>query len=346
MTTIGIVGRGFVGTAVAKGFAQFEETKIYDIDPRRATHDFKEVINCDFVFLCLPTPMVDAKGGSADLTILENCIKKIFEIEDRNPHTIFIIKSTVPVGTTERLCNQNATHYIVHCPEFLTARSALIDFICPARNIVGYVNATIGLKVKGLLQRRFPGTPCYTMRASESEMVKYVANCFFATKVMFFNEMRLITDELGLDWDRILEGVMSDGRIGTSHYQVPGHDGDVGFGGTCVLPDAEVYMGIYDNGEEINFGVDSIENLHEAFINKNSSKAFTIESCNSGIERVEEKFVSNVTVREIDEEIYCFQTDRGEFCCTEDHLMPVWRGDEIIIIKAKEIKDTDQFFSK
>jgi len=56
-----------------------------------------------------------------------------------------------------------------------------------------------------------------------------MANCFFATKVMFFNEMRLLIDKQSLSWDKILEGVMSDGRIGTSHYQVPGHDGEKRF---------------------------------------------------------------------------------------------------------------------
>ena len=207
---IGVIGRGFVGTAVSKGFAQFAELKIYDVDPKKASHSFGEVVNCDFVFLCLPTPMIDAKGGRADLAILEKCFTDIFAVEDRNKDAIFVIKSTVPIGTTQRLCLEHDTNRIVHCPEFLTARSALIDFICPARNIVGYENSSVGEEVKKLMEDRFPGTPCFVMRSKESETVKYMANCFFATKVMFFNEMALLIDEMGLSWDRIIEGVMSD----------------------------------------------------------------------------------------------------------------------------------------
>lgn len=240
---IGIVGKGFVGTAVAKGFAQFSNIKIYDINPKRASHSFEEVISSDFVFLCLPTPMMTADGGEADLAILEKCMKNICAIKDRNKETIFIIKSTVPVGTTEKLC-WSYTDKIVHCPEFLTARSALIDFICPARNIVGGEDLDAVGKVEKLLKDRFPGTPCFTMRSRESEMVKYMANCFFATKVIFFNEMKLLIDKEGLSWDSILEGVMSDGRIGTSHYEVPGHDGDVGFGGTCFPKDINALISV------------------------------------------------------------------------------------------------------
>ena len=241
---IGVIGKGFVGTAIVKGFAQFADVKTYDIDPKKSSHSFEEVINCNFVFLCLPTPMLDANGDKANLAILEDCVDKISRAKDGNKLSIYILKSTVPVGTTEDLSRKYKNMEFVHSPEFLTARSALIDFICPARNIVGYVNVEVGKKVQKLLQDRFPGTPCFFMKSKESEMVKYIANCFFATKVIFFNEAKLLVEKEELDWDKILEGVMSDGRIGTSHYQVPGHDGDRGFGGTCFPKDinALIYM--------------------------------------------------------------------------------------------------------
>ena len=87
------------------------------------------------------------------------------------------------------------------------------------------------------------------MKSDESEMVKYIANCFFATKVSFFNEMYLLCGKLNLDWDKMMMGVLSDGRIGTSHFQVPGHDGDMGFGGTCFPKDINSLISIMqDNG--------------------------------------------------------------------------------------------------
>ena len=85
------------------------------------------------------------------------------------------------------------------------------------------------------------------MTSNESEFVKYFANCFFATKVSYFNEMRVFCDSKGLDWDNIIEGVMSDGRIGISHYQVPGFDGDYGFGGTCFPKDINALIKSFEN---------------------------------------------------------------------------------------------------
>lgn len=248
---IGIIGKGFVGTAVAKGFAQFANIKIYDKDPKKSTHSFEEVIDSDFVFICVPTPMIDAKGGKANLSILEGCIKDIYGVSSRNKDAIFIIKCTVPIGTTRAMSETYSGVKLVHSPEFLTARSAIIDFICPARNIVGAVDADSGNKVVELLKERFPGTPCLPMSSNESETVKYMANCFFATKVTFFNEMKLFVDKKGMDWDRIIGGVMSDGRIGTSHYQVPGHDGDRGFGGTCFPKDINAMIATME-GEGID----------------------------------------------------------------------------------------------
>jgi len=358
---IGVIGCGFVGKAVAKGFAQFSDIKIYDIDQKKATHTFDEVVNCDFVFLCLPTPMISAEGGKANLSIVESCLDDIYG-SNINSDAIFIIKSTVPIGKTKEWTEKYEELHIVHSPEFLTARSAIVDFICPARNIVGCEEKDYneGIKVKKLLEDRFPGTVCFIMKTEESETVKYIANCFFATKVLFFNEMKLLTDKKGLSWDSIMEGVMSDGRIGTSHYEVPGHDGDYGVGGTCVLPDARVnisssfcYMTDYLTRSDSEYMRNNcfsdtemtIEKLYDIFQNKIELHDIGIKSCNHDISSTERKSITDVTVREVDEEIYCFKTDNGDFRCTSEHLMPVERDGKIIIIKAKEIKETDKLFS-
>jgi UDPglucose 6-dehydrogenase len=68
-------------------------------------------------------------------------------------------------------------------------------------------------------------------------MIKYVANCFFATKVSFMNEMRQIAESAGADWQQTLQGFLLDGRVGNSHVYVPGNDGDLGFGGKCFPKD-------------------------------------------------------------------------------------------------------------
>ena len=83
------------------------------------------------------------------------------------------------------------------------------------------------------------------MKSNNSESVKYFANCFFATKVSFFNEMFLLCEKLNLDWGQIIEGVMSDSRIGNTHYKVPGHDGFRGFGGTCFPKDINALIALF-----------------------------------------------------------------------------------------------------
>lgn len=182
MITIGVVGLGFVGSAVARGFQLYAEIKTYDIDPRKSSHTFDEVINSDLVFVCLPTPMVSAEGGEANLSILKQFFLDAFTKTKDKDKTAFVIKSTVPIGTTSKFAKRYNLD-ILHSPEFLTARAALIDFVTPARNIVsGYSNGST--RLLEFYKERFPGCPVYQMDHEEAELVKYVANCFFATKVI------------------------------------------------------------------------------------------------------------------------------------------------------------------
>lgn len=98
-----------------------------------------------------------------------------------------------------------------------------------------------------LYKSRFPGVPLYMMTSDESEAVKLFTNGFFAVKIAFFNEVRALADKLGLDWERVLGGVLSDGRISHNHTQVPGPDGQRGFGGACLPKDlANLIQCLYD----------------------------------------------------------------------------------------------------
>jgi UDPglucose 6-dehydrogenase len=244
---IGIVGNGFVGGAISRGLNHYHDVMIYDVNPAKSTHTFNEVIKQDVVFVCLPTPMFK-DSLDCDLSYITDFFNTVIT-ETYNPSTIFVIKSTVPIGTTESLCKKFNPLKIIHSPEFLTARTASIDFITPSRNIVGGTVDNGVSVVQNIYEERFPGVKCHVMTSNESEFVKYFANCFFATKVSFFNEMYLLINKMGLNWDSILGGVMSDGRIGISHYQVPGHDGDFGFGGTCFPKDINAFIKTFENND-------------------------------------------------------------------------------------------------
>lgn len=243
MLKIGVVGHGFVGQAVSNGFMKYaDEVRVHDIDPERNQDSLEEVLNCDFVFVCLPTPYdKERRSMRCDLSAVDGFFSSV-----AGSDTLFILKSTVPVGTTIRLSKQYNLKNIVHSPEFLTAANHLQDFLVPHRNVIGCIGDPLesgpGQKVKELYEDRFPGCSVYMMDSNESEMVKYVANCFLAVKVAFFNEMHLACKFFGADYETVLNAVVQDPRIGESHTAVPGPDGKFGFGGTCFPKDINSLM--------------------------------------------------------------------------------------------------------
>ena len=247
MKSIGVIGNGYVGSAIAEGFKHYTDVKVYDKDPKRSANELDEVLKQEFVFICVPTPMLKNQNGKCDLKIIEDTFNEINKIKSKS---ILIIKSTIPIGTTSRLQSNFPQLTILHSPEFLTARTSRIDFITPSRTIVGYPKEFYSnlhyapSEALKLFEDRFPGSNCILMNSEESETAKYTANCFFATKVSFFNEIKLLSDKLNCDFNKIMSGVLTDGRIGVSHYQVPGHDGKMGFGGTCFPKDINALINI------------------------------------------------------------------------------------------------------
>jgi UDPglucose 6-dehydrogenase len=239
MKKIGIIGKGFVGSAVEFGFSAQTGCdailKTYDKDPTKSTHTLEETVNeSDFIFLSVPTP--SNLDGSMHLGILESALQDIQDVNKRKDN-IILIRSTVVPGTTAKLCKKFSKINIVFNPEFLTERSAKFDFINQARFILGGRKRNTA-RVAELFRWRFgDSVPCIETNFETAEMIKYMNNCFFATKVSFLNEMRQVADECKVDWDMAVEGFVRDGRVGHSHLNVPGPDGKWGFGGSCFPKD-------------------------------------------------------------------------------------------------------------
>lgn len=227
---IGIIGNGFVGNAIYQNFKDKVITKVYDVRDDKRLNTEKEVLECDIVFVCLPTPMKE--NGDCDLSFVQNFFKQV----DFNSRTLFVIKSTVPIGTTESLCIKRPDLKIVHNPEFLTAVNAVEDFLNTDRNIIGGKQEW-AMQLKDFFIQHFPKTPIQLVSSNESETIKYFCNSFLASKVAFFNNLYEICDQLGMNFDSVKAGVCSDKRIGTSHTKVPGPDGLMGFGGYCFPKD-------------------------------------------------------------------------------------------------------------
>ena len=243
---IGIIGKGFVGSAVAHGFSDqtgySTEIRIFDKDPIRSENSLEETVNqSDFIFLSVPTPA--SNTGQIDLSIVEEALSEIDKV-NKSDSNIVLLRSTVTPGTSLTLQKKFSNLRIVFNPEFLTERSALFDFINQSRVILGG-DSKYTKKVKDLYRHRFGDyLPVIETNYETAELIKYMNNLFFATKVSFLNEMKLVADKTNVDWDKAMEGFVMDGRVGHSHLSVPGPDGKLGFGGSCFPKDIQAMINL------------------------------------------------------------------------------------------------------
>ena len=230
---VGVIGNGFVGEAQAFAFSLSNKVLIYDIDPKRSFNTLEEVHKADFIFVCVPTPMKES--GDQDISYIE----EVFKHANRGP--IYIIKSTIEPGTTNRLQQQYPDLNIVFSPEFLTERIAKLDMMMQARIIFGG-DEGLTTRVQQLYEGRFMNRHFIHTDSTTAEFIKYMNNCFFATKVSLLNEYHRLAEVMGIDWKTAMHGFAADGRVGDSHMQVPGPDGKLGFGGACFPKDINAFI--------------------------------------------------------------------------------------------------------
>ena len=236
MKNIGIIGQGFVGTAVNEGLAKHYHIETFDIVKDSTCNSLEELMNkCKIIFLCLPTPM--ERNGACHLGIIEPVLQ---ELDDFGKN-IIVVKSTIPPGTTENWNKKYNNIDIVFNPEFLTEANSIEDFKNQNRIIVGGPRPAT-TKVARIFKKVFPKVPIIKTGSTYAEMVKYVTNSFLATKVSFANEMYQICEGLDIDYDKVIEYAIHDERLGYSHWSVPGPDGDFGYGGHCFPKDVQALI--------------------------------------------------------------------------------------------------------
>lgn len=229
---IGVIGQGFVGTAVNEGLKPFFKIETFDINKDSTCSSVTELSEkSDVIFVCLPTPMkID---GSCHLDIVEDTLLGLDIIKECKT---IVVKSTIPPGTTEKWNKKFNYIQVVFNPEFLTEVNSIEDYKSQNRIIIGGPRPAT-TKVKRIFTKAFPKVPIIKTGPTTAEMVKYFANCFLATKVSFANEMYQICENLNIDYDKVVEYVKYDERIGNTHLNVPGPDGDFGYGGHCFPKD-------------------------------------------------------------------------------------------------------------
>jgi len=240
---IGIIGQGYVGSAIKLGFQDYYDVFTYDkFDLGKSTHSkISDIVEeASVIFVCVPTPM--RKDGTCYTGIVEEVIR---EINETATDHIVVIKSTIPPGTTDRI-NQEYTHStVIFNPEFLTEANFLDDFKNQNRIILGGDRKGTN-KLRQIYSKVFPKATIVKTGAKHAEMVKYFTNTFLATKVSFANEMYNICQQLDLDYDKVVEYATYDERLGKSHWGVPGPDEDFGFGGHCLPKDLSAMINGFD----------------------------------------------------------------------------------------------------
>ena len=238
---IGIIGQGFVGNAVYQKFKNYYDVLTYDLDESKSNSNVNEIIRkCENIFLCLPTPMY--WDGSCNTSIVEDVLAGIdLTTDNLETERNIIIKSTIPPGTTAKWNRRFESLNIVFNPEFLTERNAIKDYENQNRIILGGVRPAT-TELKRVFSKVFPKAHIIKTDSTHAEMVKYLTNTFLSVKVSFANEIYQLCDGLGIDYDKVVEYATYDERLGKSHWNVPGHDGDFGFGGHCFPKDLKALL--------------------------------------------------------------------------------------------------------
>lgn len=238
MKTVGIVGQGFVGSSVKEGLKKYFKIETYDLLPEKSTvKTIEDLFNkSDILFVCLPTPM--KLTGECDIKIVDSVFS---ELNSYGNKTV-ILKSTVPPGTCDGLAEKYSNLDVVFNPEFLTEANAVEDFINQDRIVLGGDSDEVLKDVEEVFSSAFKSVPIIKTDRKTAEMVKYVTNCFLATKVSFANNIYDICKKSNINYNQMIDIVKFDKRVGDSHWMVPGPDGDRGYGGHCFPKDMKALV--------------------------------------------------------------------------------------------------------
>ncbi len=232
--------------------------------------DLKKGVNHgEIIFLALPTP--EDEDGSADLSYVMDVAGKIGEIMEKSPenhYKIIVNKSTVPVGTADKVTGlikqkTGKEFDVVSNPEFLREGFAVDDFMKPERVIIGTKSSKAQEKMKRLYEPFVrSGNPIITMDERSAEITKYAANSFLAMKITFMNEIANFAEKAGADVDKIRIGMGTDSRIG-KRFLFPG----IGYGGSCFPKDVKA---LYKTGLDFGFNFKILKSVIE--VNDNQKK--------------------------------------------------------------------------
>ena len=226
---IGIIGLGMVGKAVKHGFSKVQV--VYS-DPKYNTVSVEDICQqCDeAIFVCLPTPTDDT-----NYSLLKSTLD---EINNYNYKGLIVVKSTI-------LAHHLEEYDVLYNPEFLSRATANEDFVNPPMLIIGGNRANELLE----LYRKYSTVnldKVFLTDIKTASLTKYMMNSFYALKVTYMNQMYDVANQLNVEWSDVTAILAEHPWMGTHHFQVPGPDGQRGFGGPCLPKDTEALVKEFD----------------------------------------------------------------------------------------------------
>ena len=305
-----VVGAGYVGLTSAACFAHLGHDVICaDIDRAKVAslsagvvpireNDLERLVNegiaqrrlrfvisaaavaatCDFVFLCVPTPL--RADGETELSYLMSALDSVATI--LRPGAVVVTKSTVPVGTAPKIgaALGRTDVALASNPEFLREGSAVADFLAPDRIVIGAEDHAVARRVAALYES--VDAPLILCDPTSAETVKYAANAFLAAKVSFVNALAAVCEAVDADVDAVLEGVGTDHRIGSAYLQ-PGP----GWGGSCLPKDTRALVGVAHDAGYVFDLLEGVIAVNEQQLDRVVAKVARAAHGDTGAERVE-----------------------------------------------------------
>lgn len=226
---IGFIGQGFIGKNYADDFAE-RGYKIVRYDNQKFKANKEAIKKCDIVLIAVPTPSVKEKFQDK---IIVEVLKLVGEGK------IAVIKSTIQIGTTDKMQKLYPNLYLIHSPEFLTEVTAAYDARRPDRNIVGYTSKSKKVAAS-VLKIMAPAPVNLSVPCREAEIIKYANNIWFYMKVVTINTIADLCLKNGVDYEIVKEALKGDPRIGLTHLDAL-HKNGRGAGGHCFIKDFSSY---------------------------------------------------------------------------------------------------------
>ena len=217
---VGIIGYGVIGSTFGRWLKEYTKCQVAVSDPPKGIND--DLTGCSIFFIGIHIPT--EADGSQDLTLLKSIIRGL-------PQGPVVIRTTMLPGTCDGLTKELGRE-VIFMPEFLTERTAYVDFCNQDVVIAG---------ARDILDSIFASKKRLYMSNIEAEITKYAHNVFGAVAVTYFNGIYELCGQVGADYEKVRDGFLLSGYIAPTHTHVPGPDGKTGYGGKCFPKDVNAF---------------------------------------------------------------------------------------------------------